>query len=414
MRKKHLIYVLRMCAVMLSIFLLSILLNRVGIGRENILMLFMVGVLLVAYCTNGYQYGIIASVVSMMSFNYLFTEPFGTFSISDQDDMIMLAFFLLSALISTNLTVRFQQQVQVARENEQRARTLEKEQERIQFAMEKEQLRSGLLRSISHDLRTPLTGIAGASSLIAETGQQLDRDSIVSLAKDINDQADWLIQLVENILNMTKIDSGKLVIEKNPEAVEDIISNAVSHVRSRSQERAIEVDVADNVFIVPMDGKMMVQVLINLLDNAIKHTQEDGRITIRVWQEEDLVWFAVEDDGTGIEDSVRDHLFEEFITARPGGKDTGKGIGLGLAICRAIVNAHGGTIRAENRELSDAASHGISDSENRELSDAASHGISDSKNRELNDAASHGINSAENRKTGGARFVFSLPAKEKE
>ena len=211
-------------------------------------------------------------------------------------------------------------------------------------------MRSGLLRSISHDLRTPLTGIAGASNLIIEAGEQLDRESIVSLARDINDQADWLIQLIENILNMTKIDSGKLVIEKKPEAVEDVINNAITHVKSRCQNRSIEIMVPDDVFIISMDGKAIVQVLINLLDNAIKHTEENGMIRIRVYRQERMVWFCIEDNGSGIEETVKDHLFEEFVTFRPVSQDTGKGIGLGLPICKAIVTAHGGSMMAENRD----------------------------------------------------------------
>ena len=348
--KNHFVYIWRMMVIMLATCVLAFGLNYFGIGKENILMLYIVGVLLVAYVTYGYQYGITASVFSLFAFNYLFTEPLRTFSISNQNDVILLFFFLVTALISTNLTTRFQRQVAVARENEQLARQLSMEQERIQFAMEKEQMRSRLLRSISHDLRTPLTGIAGASSLIAESGQELDRDSIVSLARDINDQSDWLIQMVENILNMTKIDSGNLVVEKLPEAVEDIISNAVAHVKGRRQNRKIEIQVPDTVFIVPMDGKMMVQVLVNLLDNAIKHTREDGRILVRIEQKDGMIWFYVEDNGTGIDDSIKDRLFEEFTTFRPVSQDVGKGIGLGLAICRAIVNAHGGSIYGENRE----------------------------------------------------------------
>lgn len=348
--KNHFVYILRMTVIMLATCLLAFGLNYFGIGKENILMLYIVGVLLVAYVTYGYQYGITASVFSLFAFNYLFTEPLRTFSISNQNDVILLFFFLVTALISTNLTTRFQRQVAVARESEQLARQLSMEQERIQFAMEKEQMRSRLLRSISHDLRTPLTGIAGASSLIAESGRELDRDSIVSLARDINDQSDWLIQMVENILNMTKIDSGNLVVEKLPEAVEDIISNAVDHVKGRRQNRRIEIAVPDTVFIVPMDGKMMVQVLVNLLDNAIKHTREDGQIRIRIQQKDGMIWFYVEDDGTGIDESIKDRLFEEFTTFRPVSQDVGKGIGLGLAICRAIVNAHGGRIYGENRE----------------------------------------------------------------
>lgn len=349
-KNKHVIYGIRMIVIMLAITMFSILLNQMGIGKENVLMLFIVGVLLVAYCTNGYQYGIIASLISVMSFNYLFTEPLRTFTISRRQDVILLVFFLVAALISSNLTVRFQKQVKVARENEQLAKQLSIEQERIRFAMEKEQMRSGLLRSISHDLRTPLTGIAGASNLIIEAGEQLDRESIVSLARDINDQADWLIQLIENILNMTKIDSGKLVIEKKPEAVEDVINNAITHVKSRCQNRSIEIMVPDDVFIISMDGKAIVQVLINLLDNAIKHTEENGMIRIRVYRQERMVWFCIEDNGSGIEETVKDHLFEEFVTFRPVSQDTGKGIGLGLPICKAIVTAHGGSMMAENRD----------------------------------------------------------------
>lgn len=343
-------YACRLAGIMLITSLFSFLLHWLGIGKENILMLFIVGVLLVAYCTNGYPYGVTASVVSVMVFNYLFTEPVRTFSISNQDDVILLLFFLVAALISSNLTIRFRKQVEVARKNEQLAEQLTMEQERIKFAMEKEQMRSNLLRSISHDLRTPLTGIAGASSLIAESGDKMDPESIMSLGKDINEQADWLIQLVENILNMTKIDSGKLVVEKKPEAVEDVITNALAYVKGRRKQRRVEIDIPEEMLLVKMDGKMIVQVLINLLDNAIKHTKEDGVILIKAQKEDKGVWFYVEDDGTGIEEKIKERIFDEFVTFRPVSRDTGKGIGLGLAICKAIVTAHGGTIDASNRE----------------------------------------------------------------
>ena len=307
-------YACRLAGIMLITSLFSFLLHWLGIGKENILMLFIVGVLLVAYCTNGYPYGVTASVVSVMVFNYLFTEPVRTFSISNQDDVILLLFFLVAALISSNLTVRFRKQVEVARKNEQLAE---------QLTMEKEQMRSNLLRSISHDLRTPLTGIAGASSLIAESGDKMDPESIMSLGKDINEQADWLIQLVENILNMTKIDSGKLVVEKKPEAVEDVITNALAYVKGRRKQRRVEIDIPEEMLLVKMDGKMIVQVLINLLDNAIKHTKEDGVILIKAQKEDKGVWFYVEDDGTGIEEKIKERIFDEFVTFRPVSRDTG-------------------------------------------------------------------------------------------
>lgn len=341
-------YILRLTGIMAVTTALSFALNIIGIGKENTLMLFIVGVLLVAYSTNGYQYGIIASIVSVMAFNYLFTEPIRTFSISNQNDVILLIFFMLAALISSNLTVRFQKQLKVSRENEELARKLSAEQEKIKYAMEKEQLRSQLLRGISHDLRTPLTVIAGASNLIAESDGRLEDENIVSLAKDISNQAEWLIRMIENILNMTKIDSGNFLIDKKPEAVEDVINNAVTNVKGRIAERKIAVDIPKDVLMVEMDGKMIVQVFVNLLDNAIKHTDEDGEIYIRVGHEEGKITFSVEDNGTGISSEIREHIFDEFVTGPRGTQDAAQGIGLGLAICKAIVNAHGGEIRAEN------------------------------------------------------------------
>lgn len=355
LKKHYVIHILRLCGIMFVTAVFSFVLHGLGIGKENILMLFIVGVLLVAYCTDGYPYGIIASVISVMVFNYLFTEPVRTLSISRQDDVILLLFFLVTALISSNLAVRFRKQVKVARANEQLAEQLSLEQERIKFAMEKEQMRSNLLRSISHDLRTPLTGIAGASSLILESGYSLDRQSIISLAGDINEQADWLIQLVENILNMTKIESGSLILGKKPEAVDDCISNALRYVKGRLKNRKVNISLPKEMLLVEMDGKMIVQVLVNLLDNAIKHTGEDGCLYIRVEPGAECIWFYVEDNGTGIEEKIREKIFDEFVTFRPVTRDTGKGIGLGLAICKAIITAHGGTIEADNRECGGAS-----------------------------------------------------------
>lgn len=348
MKHKHLIYSLRLIGILALIMILALVLWQFGIGRENILMLFGVGVLLVVYFTNGYQYGIIASIVSLMIFNYRYTVPVGTFLVSESDDFIILIFFLIFSLITSNLASRFQKQLEVAKRNEQLAKELSLEQERIQFAMEKEQMRSSLLRSISHDLRTPLTGISGASNLIVEAAGKLDVESIRSLARDINEQTDWLIQLVENILNMTKIESGNLLPEKKPEAAEDVINNAVTYVKSRLKQRRLLVVIPDEVIFAPMDGKMIVQVLVNLLDNAIKHTQEDGWISVNAWKEEDKVWFSVTDNGSGIQEQYLDIIFEEFVTFRPGSQDTGKGIGLGLTICKAIIAAHGGQIQGEN------------------------------------------------------------------
>lgn len=321
----------------------AIILNYAEIGRENVLLVYTVGVLVTAYFTEGYRYGIYSSIMCVMAFNYLFTEPYRDFSIANKNDMVLLFFFLLTALIGTNLSVRFQKQVKIATK-------LSKERERIKYAMEKEQLRSNLLRSISHDLRTPLTGIAGASALMMNEKTSKDAEVVRSLAEDINEQVDWLSQIIENILNMTRIESGNLEINRQAEAVEDLLNNALTGMKGRGGKREIQVEIPEDIIMIEVDGRLIVQVLVNFLDNAIKNTHEDGRIRLKVVEEGNMVWFCCEDNGRGIKEEILPTMFDEFVTDKAVNQDSGRGIGLGLAICKAIVQAHGGKIEAVNKE----------------------------------------------------------------
>lgn len=222
------------------------------------------------------------------------------------------------------------------------------ERENIRIAMEKERLRGDLLRGISHDIRTPLTAIVGASGVMIENKDVLDSESMQKLVKDINEEALWLNHLVENILNMTRIGEESLVIQKNEEVVDDIINAAVSHISSLAGDRNIEVSMPEEVIILSIDGKLIVQVLTNLLDNAIKHTKENGNIYLRVSVENNYTVFEIEDDGEGISEDIKDTLFERFVTARGRVIDSKRGMGLGLSICEAFINAHGGKITAQN------------------------------------------------------------------
>lgn len=222
------------------------------------------------------------------------------------------------------------------------------ERENIRIAMEKEKMRSSLLRAISHDLRTPLTGIVGASGVILENIDQLEKDSIKELVSDINDEANWLNNLVENILNMTRIGEGKLVINKNYEVVDDLVYEALNHVSKTSKKRNINVTIPDQVIPILTDGKLIVQVLINLLENAIKHTDDNGIINIRVVSNDKEVIFEIEDNGTGIDSKIKDSLFESFVVSSSKVIDGKRGMGLGLSICKAIIEAHNGSIYVED------------------------------------------------------------------
>ena len=190
-------------------------------------------------------------------------------------------------------------------------------------------------------------GIMGTSEMIRDMSEK--EDPRRELAQGIWEDADWLHSLVENILNLTRLEEGRLVLQKQPEAVEEIIGNALEHIAKRAPEREIGVDIPDELLLVPMDARLIVQVLVNLLDNAIKHTAAEREIRIAVQREGTDAVFRVSDRGEGIAPADLPHIFKMFYTSQHNRADAKRGIGLGLAICDAIVGAHGGTIQAENR-----------------------------------------------------------------
>lgn len=224
------------------------------------------------------------------------------------------------------------------------------EQEKTRLEMEKEKLRNNLLRAISHDLRTPLTGIAGSTGFIIDSFDRLSKEEIISLLTAIGNDVGWLNNLVDNLLNMTRIQDGKLTIDKRNEVVDDIVSEAVHRVSRFLKGRELSIQMPDDVLLAAMDGKLIVQVLVNLLDNAGKHTHEGAHIKLHAYRDGDEVVFAVSDDGGGIKEELLNAIFDSFVTGKGDSADGHRGIGLGLSICQAIVKAHGGEIVAYNNE----------------------------------------------------------------
>ena len=212
-----------------------------------------------------------------------------------------------------------------------------------------ERYRGNLLRAISHDLRTPLSGIIGTSEMLMDMTQKTDPR--YSLADGIHKDAYWLHSLVENILKLTRLQDGRLTIKKQMEAVEEIVGSAVGHISKQSPKYDITVNVPDSLLLVPMDGKLIEQVLVNLLDNAVNHTPPENEISVSVTEDKILnnAVFSVTDRGKGIEVSDLSVVFQPFYTSRDKLADAQRGIGLGLTICDAIVKAHGGNIEAHNR-----------------------------------------------------------------
>lgn len=226
-------------------------------------------------------------------------------------------------------------------------------EQKIRNLTEREKLRNSLLRSISHDLRTPLAGITGSVSFLLESYDKIDKVNREALLNDILEDSIWLSNMVDNLLNMTRIQECGLLIKKEEEVIDDIISEAVSRIRKRLRNRTLKIERVEELIVVPVDGRLIIQVLINLLDNAIKHTAMDGMIELKVSLVEDKKLYAkieVIDDGEGIESTILEHMYEDFITTGSLLPDGKRGVGLGLSISKTIVQAHKGIIGGYNNK----------------------------------------------------------------
>ncbi len=213
---------------------------------------------------------------------------------------------------------------------------------------QKERLRGNILRSISHDLRTPLTGILGNANVLLQS--PLPDDKRIRLYTDIYDDAQWLISLVENLLSVTRIEDGSMQINTEPELVDEVIEEALKHVSRQGCEHSITFRPGKTLLLANMDARLIMQVIINLVDNAIKHTPKGSSIEISAEKKDEMVEVSVSDDGNGIPPESMGKLFDMFFTLNSGISDSHRGLGLGLALCKSIVSAHGGTITAKNRK----------------------------------------------------------------
>lgn len=207
-----------------------------------------------------------------------------------------------------------------------------------------EQLRANLLRSISHDLRTPLTAIAGNADVLLSDAAALTEGQRAKLAADIRSDATWLTSTVENLLAITKLENGGMSLNATVELMDDIVEEALRHVDPAVSEHSLVVEPSPDATLVSVDARLMVQVIVNLVNNAVAHTPAGSRIAIRTWVEGARVRCSVADDGPGIPEADRERIFEPFYIVNHGLADGHRSVGLGLSLCSSIMAAHGGTI----------------------------------------------------------------------
>ena len=229
-------------------------------------------------------------------------------------------------------------------------RRLRDEKQKIALETQRERLRSNLLRAISHDLRTPLTSISGNAGVLMEKSIALTEEKKQEIYASIYDDSMWLVDLTENLLSITRIENGTMHLQMNAELIDDVLREAIAHVDRQAARHHIQVNLEDDLLMAKMDARLIVQVIINIVNNAIKYTPEGSHICISAEKEDRMVCIHIADDGPGISDEAKVHLFDMFYTAGIGKADSRRGLGLGLSLCQSIVEAHGGEISVENNE----------------------------------------------------------------
>ena len=219
-----------------------------------------------------------------------------------------------------------------------------REKEEAAILAKNEQLRANLLRAISHDLRTPLTSISGNADNLLANYQKMDDDTRKRTFTDIYDDSMWLINLVENLLAITRIEGGQVHLTQSVELMDEVITEALRHINRKSKEHTIRVSSSEELILARIDAKLIVQVIINLVDNAVKYTPAGSVIEIHTEKDAQQVIVSVSDNGPGIPDEQKPHIFDMFYSGANKVADSRRSLGLGLSLCKSIVTAHGGTI----------------------------------------------------------------------
>ncbi len=209
---------------------------------------------------------------------------------------------------------------------------------------QKEQLRANLLRAISHDLRTPLTSISGNASNLLSNGECFDENTKKKLYSDIYDDSMWLINLVENLLSITRIEDGHINLHTSAELLEDVVSEALLHVNRNAKEHNIKIEDSEEFILAKIDARLIVQVIINIVDNAVKYTPTGSDIIIKLSKSGDMAVVSISDNGIGIPDENKPYVFDMFYSGANKIADSRRSLGLGLSLCKSIINAHGGEI----------------------------------------------------------------------
>ena len=336
MLKKKIKDILLTLLIIIIAFSISILLQRFDVW-EQISTLFAFAVFLISLITDGYVYGIVSTVVSVLIINYAFTYPYFDMDFSAPASAVSAVIMLVISILTSAFTTKM------------------KKWQEIKAEGEKERMRANLLRAVSHDLRTPLTTIYGASSSVVDNYDKLSDSQKLQMAVSIKEDSQWLIRMVENLLSITRIDTGSVKLVKTPTVLEELIDSVILKFKKRYPEVTVDLDIPDELVLIPMDAILIEQVIINILENAVHHAKGFTRLALSVSLDCGQAIFEISDDGCGIDKDRLDTVFSGYNDKTDISSDTQvRNAGIGLSVCATIIKAHGGSIAAENSKTGGA------------------------------------------------------------
>ena len=316
--------------ILLLSFGIGILFQKIDVW-EQITTLFAFSVFLISLLTDGYLYGIASAILSAVIINYTFTYPYFNMDFSTSANIISAIIMLIIAILTGAFATKM------------------KEWQRLKAEGEKERMRANLLRAISHDLRTPLTTIYGASSSIVENYDKLSDMQKLQMTGGIKEDSEWLIRMVENLLSITRIDSGAVKLIKTPTVLEELIDSVILKFKKRYPGRKVSIDIPDDIIVIPMDAILIEQVIVNILENAVHHAGDFTKLSLKVFTIDKKAIFEIADNGCGISPERLEQIFMGYNDKSEDMSDTrSRNAGIGLSVCATIVKAHGGDITAEN------------------------------------------------------------------